>query len=272
MSRDRSGRAGITRTCRPRETSIWARSTGNSDSSTWNRRARPGNYDQEIFLAAHQWGPSLAHLGPANNGWEIAYKNGSFNDKALGHGDPIRVKQGQRVLFRLLNSSATDDISFALPGHKFKVIAMDGNPVPTQASVDVLTMGVAERVDAVVEMNQPGVWILGSIDDEERMNGMGIVIEYAGQTGEPAWVKSAKSALGLHTLRHAGHTPGTGWNLRPDVQENSRQSRRLQPLDDQRKIMAGHGSAHGAEGQALPHGLPQSDGRHAPASPASPRF
>ena len=96
------------------------------------------------------------------------------------------------MLFRLLNSSATDDISFALPGHKFKVIAMDGNPVPTQASVDVLTMGVAERVDAVVEMNQPGVWILGSIDDEERMNGMGIVIEYAGQTGEPAWVKTAK--------------------------------------------------------------------------------
>ena len=75
----------------------------------------------------------------------------------------------------------------------FKVIAMDGNPVPTQASVDVLMLGVAERVDAVVEMNQPGVWILGSTDDEERMNGMGVVIEYAGQTGEPAWVKPAKA-------------------------------------------------------------------------------
>jgi FtsP/CotA-like multicopper oxidase with cupredoxin domain len=176
-------------------------SKGNLDMGTFNGqfgffyvepKSEPGNYDQEIFLAAHHWGPSLAHLGPPNNGWEIAYTNGSFNDKALGHGDPIHVKQGQRVLFRLLNSSATEDISFALPGHKFKVIAMDGNPVPTQASVDVLTMGVADRVDAVVEMNQPGVWILGSINDEERMSGMGIVIEYAGQTGEPAWVKTAK--------------------------------------------------------------------------------
>ena len=42
-----------------------------------------------------------------------------------------------------------------------------------------MTVAVAERVDAVVEMNQPGVWILGSIDDEERQRGMGVVIEYA---------------------------------------------------------------------------------------------
>jgi FtsP/CotA-like multicopper oxidase with cupredoxin domain len=156
-------------------------------------KSEPGNYDQEIFLAAHHWEPSLAHMGPKNNGWEIMYNSGSLNDKALGHGDPIRVKQGQRVLFRFLNSSATDDIQFALPGHKFKVIAMDGNPVPTQATVDVLTVAVAERVDAVVEMNQPGVWILGSADDEERKKGMGIVVEYADQKGEPAWVTPAKA-------------------------------------------------------------------------------
>lgn len=155
-------------------------------------KSEPGNYDQEIFLAAHHWGPSLAHKGPPNNGWEIAYKNGSINDKALGHGEPIRVKQGQRVLLRILNASPTDDISFALPGHKFKVIAMDGNPVPTQAAVDVLMMGVAERVDAIVEMNNPGVWVFGSTDDEERTSGMGIVVEYAGQSGDPVWVKHEK--------------------------------------------------------------------------------
>jgi FtsP/CotA-like multicopper oxidase with cupredoxin domain len=155
-------------------------------------KSEPGNYDQEIFLAAHQWGPSLAHMGPSNNGWEIAYTNGSINDKALGHGEPIRVKQGQRVLLRILNASATDDLSFALPGHKFRVIALDGNPVPTQASVDVLTLGVAERVDAVVEMNQPGVWVLGSTNEGERTTGLGIVVEYAGQAGEAVWQQPGK--------------------------------------------------------------------------------
>jgi FtsP/CotA-like multicopper oxidase with cupredoxin domain len=151
-------------------------------------KSEPGNYDQEIFLAARHWGPSLAHLGPPNNGWEVAYSNCSINDKALGHGEPIRVKQGQRVLFRLLNASATEDIKLALAGHKFKVIALDGNPVPSPQEVSVLQLGVAERADAIVEMNQPGVWILGSANNEERSKGMGIVVEYAGQSGEPQWV------------------------------------------------------------------------------------
>ena len=38
-------------------------------------KSEPGQYDQEIFLAARHWEPSLAHLGPANNGWEIAYNS-----------------------------------------------------------------------------------------------------------------------------------------------------------------------------------------------------
>lgn len=155
-------------------------------------KSEPGNYDQEFFLAAHQWGPSLAHKGPQNNGWEIAYEHASINDKALGHGEPIRVKKGQRVLLRFLNASATDDIAFALPGHKFKVIALDGNPVPVQAEVEILTLGVAERADAIVEMNNPGVWVLGAASDEDRGMGMGVVIEYANEKGEPAWVKPPK--------------------------------------------------------------------------------
>jgi FtsP/CotA-like multicopper oxidase with cupredoxin domain len=39
-----------------------------------------------------------------------------------------------------------------------------------------------------VEMNHPGVWILGDLDDDDRRHGMGIVVEYAGRTGKPAWV------------------------------------------------------------------------------------
>jgi FtsP/CotA-like multicopper oxidase with cupredoxin domain len=75
----------------------------------------------------------------------------------LGHGEPIRVRQGERVLFRLLNASGNMGISLALSGHRFTVIALDGNPVPTQAIVDVLKLDVAERADVIVEMNNPGV-------------------------------------------------------------------------------------------------------------------
>ena len=158
-------------------------------------KSEPGNYDREVFLAIHQWEPSTAiHMGPPNNGLEISYQYASFNDRMLGHGDPIRVKTGERVLFRLLNASATDDLRLALPGHQFQVVALDGNPVLTPRAVNVLQIGVAERVDAIVEMKQPGVWVLGSVSDKDRQQGMGIVIEYADRKGEAQWVAPAKEA------------------------------------------------------------------------------
>jgi FtsP/CotA-like multicopper oxidase with cupredoxin domain len=38
------------------------------------------------------------------------------NGRMLGHGEPLRVKQGERVLFHVLNGSATEIRSLALPG------------------------------------------------------------------------------------------------------------------------------------------------------------
>jgi FtsP/CotA-like multicopper oxidase with cupredoxin domain len=52
-----------------------------------------------------------------------------------GHNEPSRVKQGERVLCHVLNASATEIRSLALPGHVFRVVALDGNPVPTPADV-----------------------------------------------------------------------------------------------------------------------------------------
>jgi len=170
----------------------------------------PGKYDQEVFLAAHQWEPQFVSMQdirkgpPPDNGMEVMYRAASFNDKALGHGEPIRVKSGARVLFHLLNASATDDVRLALPGHDFNVIALDGNPVPNPRAVPVLTLAPAERIDAIVEMKQPGVWILGAVEDRMREMGMGIVVEYAGERGAPQWSKPQSSdwdytVFGAHT-------------------------------------------------------------------------
>jgi FtsP/CotA-like multicopper oxidase with cupredoxin domain len=156
-------------------------------------KVNPGRYDQEVFIAMHHWEPYFYSVQdvrkgpPPDNGLEVGYKSASFNDKALGHGEPIRVRVGQRVLFHLLNASATDDVMVALPGHRFTVVALDGNPVTSLQSLDFLMLAPAERIDAVVEMNQPGVWVLGSTKDEERAVGMGVVVEYANAMGAPQW-------------------------------------------------------------------------------------
>jgi len=114
-------------------------------------------------------------------GFEVGYALFGINGRMLGHGEPIRVKQGERVLFHVLNASATEIRSLALPGHFFRVVALDGNPVPAPMDVPVLWLGTAERISALVEMNQPGVWVLGDLADDDRSHGMGIVVEYAGQ-------------------------------------------------------------------------------------------
>jgi len=177
----------------------------------------PGRYDQEVFLVLKEFEPSFSQGGDMAqdflapmakvkaletagessmkeslakglpHGYEVGYRYFTINGRMLGHGEPVRVKRGQRVLFHILNGSATEIRSLALPGHSFKVVALDGNPVPTPAEVPVLWLGTAERISAVVEMNHPGVWIMGDLADDDRSHGMGIVVEYAGHGGKPAW-------------------------------------------------------------------------------------
>jgi FtsP/CotA-like multicopper oxidase with cupredoxin domain len=181
-----------------------------------------GAYDQEIFLVLKEFQPMLSRggdmaldfLSPADkvkaledagesamkasmdkgdaHGFEVGYALFSVNGRILGQGEPIRVKQGQRVLLHVLNGSATEIRSLALPGHTFRVVALDGNPVPTPADVPALWIGTGERVSAIVEMNRPGVWILGDLDDDDRGHGMGIVVEYADKKGLPQWEAQAK--------------------------------------------------------------------------------
>jgi FtsP/CotA-like multicopper oxidase with cupredoxin domain len=176
----------------------------------------PGAYDREVFLVMKEFEPvfsrggdmamdvlagtpfkPLQQVGEAadeeaqekTKGFEVSYELFGINGRMLGQGEPIRVKQGERVLFHVLNASATEIRSLALPGHVFRIIALDGNPVPTPVDVPVLWLGTAERISALVEMNRPGVWVMGDLSDDDRGHGMGIVVEYAGQKGKPQWAK-----------------------------------------------------------------------------------
>ncbi len=177
-----------------------------------------GDYDREVFLVLKEFEPTLSRggdmdmnfLSPAAtvkdlkdsgesamqasiakgmpHGFEVGYGSFTINGRMLGSGEPIRVKPGERVLFHVLNGSATEIRSLALPGHTFTVIAMDGNPIPKPVTVPGLWLGTAERISALVEMNHPGIWTMGDMANDDREHGMGIVIEYAGENGKPRWI------------------------------------------------------------------------------------
>jgi len=156
-----------------------------------------GAYDKEIFLSLHDWNAYRSASGDSS--MEAAYDYATIDSHMLGFGDPIRVREGQRVLLHLLNASASVVHWLALAGHEMTIVAMDGNPVPTPDRVRAVRLAPAERIDAVVEMNQPGVWILGETHEQMRRMGMGIVVEYANQQGEARWMEP----------------PETLWDYRP---------------------------------------------------------
>jgi len=189
----------------------------------------PGHYDQEVFLALRDWEPFFTNqfmdvdemyqrwpqtekpavLDTRPNGLEVGAAVYSINDKALGSGEPIRVKPGQRVLMHLLNASAIENRGIAFPGHQFHVLALDGNPVPSPGPVNQLFLGPGERVDAYVEMNEPGIWIMGAPEDDIRNAGLGVVIEYANQRRQPQWVAGSKPSWDYTIFGKAAPAPAS---------------------------------------------------------------
>ena len=113
-------------------------------------RNEPGRHDREVFLMLKEFQPAFSRggdmamdfLAPARrvkaleeagelamraslargvpHGFEVGYSLFSINGRMLGHGDPIRVKAGERVLFHVVNGSATEIRSLALPGVRLK--------------------------------------------------------------------------------------------------------------------------------------------------------
>src|SRR6266536_3084005 len=98
-------------------------------------RQEPGRYDREVFLVLKEFEPTfnrggdmaMDFLAPATrvksleqpgesamkaslakgmpHGYEVGYGSFTINGRMLGHGEPIRVKQGERVLFHILNEA-----------------------------------------------------------------------------------------------------------------------------------------------------------------------
>jgi FtsP/CotA-like multicopper oxidase with cupredoxin domain len=148
-------------------------------------RENPARYDQEFFLALHDWDGALQ--GSPDGSMDPVYEASTINGRTLGFGEPLRVKAGQRVLLHMLNASATEVHWIALAGHQFRVIALDGNSVPQPRLVPMLRLSPAERVCAIVEMDNPGVWVMGEVRKHVMAAGMGIVLEYADRKGKPQW-------------------------------------------------------------------------------------
>jgi FtsP/CotA-like multicopper oxidase with cupredoxin domain len=128
---------------------------------------------------------------------------------------PIVVKEGDKVLLRLINAGTLAH-PFHIHGHSFKIVATDGNPVPPAAQLtkDTVLIAPGERYDLAFDANNPGVWMVHCHIENHAANGMMTVIQYEGYkpTGPLAefWDLTPTAGRGQQAPPdHSGQSHGT---------------------------------------------------------------
>ncbi len=104
----------------------------------------------------------------------------------------IEMRPGETQLWRFTNQAANLIYRITLKGHKFRVVARDGTPLPAEIVTDEIIIGSAGRVDVLVDAGDPGEYILvdertftGPQGNEFRAQNIGLVV-VSGPQSRPA--------------------------------------------------------------------------------------
>lgn len=99
--------------------------------------------------------------------------------------DPIRVNEGDRVRVRMINAGSATFHPMHLHGHQFKVISVDGNPVPEAAQLTRNTLPIlpGETYDVEFIANNPGLWLFHCHELNHAAGGMISAVIYDDYSG-----------------------------------------------------------------------------------------
>ncbi|MFD2444383.1 multicopper oxidase family protein [Bacillus sp. CGMCC 1.16607] len=117
-------------------------------------------------------------MGHSMNDYDIFTMNGKNGDAIK----PLKIKKGETVRIRLANIGYLSH-KIHLHGHKFKVVAIDGQELnkPQEIKDQLITIAPGERYDIEFTANNPGDWYLECHGNMEGTNGMKTIIQYEGE-------------------------------------------------------------------------------------------
>ena len=210
----------------------------------------PGRYDQEVLLAAHHWEGSWVSMQDIRQ--RSAARQRPRGDVRLGlvqrqDAGPRRAGAGSRRPARAVPAAQCQrdrecQAGAARPSLDGDRARRQSRAVAARRRRAVSRAGGTRRRDRGDEPARCLDLRRGQ-DEDWRKKGLGIVVEYANQRGEPQWTAPPNPRLGLHDVRPqrpAG--AGAGRTYRAAVREGAGRPRRLQPLDHQRQVLAQHQS------------------------------
>jgi FtsP/CotA-like multicopper oxidase with cupredoxin domain len=133
----------------------------------------PANYDKDFVYIIGDTGLGLALSG-----------------KGFPYDLPMKVKEGQRVLLRLINLGVGNH-PMHLHGHDFRIVAKDGNAIAQPMLWNTIDIAPGETYDAAFTANNPGSWlfhchILPHAEGPDGMYGLTALLEYEGYEPDPS--------------------------------------------------------------------------------------
>ncbi|MHB8620740.1 MAG: multicopper oxidase family protein, partial [Chloroflexota bacterium] len=128
-----------------------------------------------------------------------------INGKTAGAIPELIVRQGERLRLRFINASASADYYMRLDGHQLQAVATDGHDLPRiPDATDLIRLSQAERVDALLVADHPGVWALHPTDPTQIQKGMQMTVRYEGQQGSSTVDQTDPRALKLWSVDQPG--------------------------------------------------------------------
>ena len=175
----------------------------------------PAGYDREYVFMLDEWEINMA--SGENQAFNMISSTGehvhgqgtghnfnvfTINGRAFPDTETLLVKEGERVLIRLINSGSAEIHPMHTHGHAFKLIAIDGNLVPevAQQMMDVISLHPGERRDIELIADNPGVWLFHCHNEHHASGGMIMGFFYEGY--EPCCMDGQDTEVHEHDDNH----------------------------------------------------------------------
>ena len=120
----------------------------------------PQGYDVERTVLIQEWNLNAAtgQTRPAMEMEGMLPNYFTLNGKSFPATETVKVRRGERVLFRLVGAGAFTH-PMHLHGTDFTVVAKDGHPLAAPYKADVIQVGPGERYDIAFTFDRPGKWV-----------------------------------------------------------------------------------------------------------------
>jgi FtsP/CotA-like multicopper oxidase with cupredoxin domain len=131
---------------------------------------------------------------------EPMYDGYAVNGKIYPAVDPVRVKKGDTVKLRLINSSSATTYYLRLAGHTLTITHTDGNPI-RPIETDIVRIGMGERYDVMFVADNPGHWLLAAAEQGFGEGELRVPVIYAGVQQQKAAAPAFRSGMRMFTYR-----------------------------------------------------------------------